>query len=339
MILSLAFIIGVFFEVELKRLNAERQLPLSVIMGDINGLKLINDVFGHVEGDKLLAEVARMLKQVCRQEDILARTGGDEFCLLLPQTGPVEVKRIHDRIVESFGKSEENKETDIPYLSISFGYATRTSLHESVESTFKVAEDLMYRRKILERKSLHSSVMCSIRATLFEKSHETEEHAQRLVDLSKQVGIILGLSDRELDELELASALHDIGKMSVDQRILLKPGDLTTDEWEQIKKHPEAGCRIAMSCMELNHIAEYILSHHERWDGKGYPQGLVGEDIPLLSRIIAVVDAYDAMTQDRPYRKTLSAEEAMAEVMRNAGTQFDPQVARVLIQVISQSVH
>jgi len=225
---------------------------------------------------------------------------------------------------------------DTPYLSISFGYATRTSLEESVESTFKVAEDLMYRRKILERKSLHSSVMCSIRATLFEKSHETEEHAQRLVDLSKQVGVILGLSDRELDELELSSALHDIGKMSIDQRILLKPGDLTANEWEQVKKHPETGCRIAMACMELSHIAEYILSHHERWDGKGYPHGLKGENIPLLSRIIAVVDAYDAMTQDRPYRKALSAEEAMAEVVRNAGTQFDPEIARVFIQVIQQ---
>ncbi|MDD4076822.1 MAG: HD-GYP domain-containing protein, partial [Bacilli bacterium] len=172
--------------------------------------------------------------------------------------------------------------------------------------------------------------------TVYARSQETEEHAERLQELSRLVGMKINLSEVELDELSLLAALHDIGKVGIDDTILKKPGKLTAEEWIEMKKHPEIGYRIAMASPELMSIANYILCHHERWDGKGYPQGLKGKQIPLLSRIISVIDAFDAMTQDRPYRQALSMEEALEEIRVNAGTQFDPEAARIFIEVIQQ---
>ena len=167
---------------------------------------------------------------------------------------------------------------------------------------------------------------------MFEKSHETEEHAERLVILSRLVAEGLNLPQEDRDRLELLATLHDIGKVGISDRILSKPGKLTNEEWVEMKRHPEIGYRIAMASLELMPVAEGILCHQEHWDGTGYPQGLRGEDIPLLSRIIAVVDAYDAMTQDRPYRSAMPHAAAVAEIERNAGTQFDPKVAQVFIR-------
>jgi HD-GYP domain-containing protein (c-di-GMP phosphodiesterase class II) len=167
--------------------------------------------------------------------------------------------------------------------------------------------------------------------TMFERSQETEEHAERIAVLAKRIGMQLDLSQKQLDELELLSMLHDIGKIAIDDRILNKPGKLDDAEWTVMKKHPEIGYRIAMTSPDLESIADFILSHHERWDGKGYPQGLQGTQIPLLSRILAVADAFDAMTQNRVYRAALSRKQALAEIMLNAGTQFDPDIARIFV--------
>ena len=194
----------------------------------------------------------------------------------------------------------------------------------------------MYKRKLLERKSIHSSIISSIKTTMFEKNHETEEHAERLIKLSKVLGEALSLTDEQLDEIELLSTLHDIGKMSIDDHILSKSGKLTDKEWSEIKKHPEAGYRIAQAAPGLKHIADYILCHHEHWDGSGYPQGLIGEATPLLSRIVAVVDAYDVMIHDRPYSKAMPKEAALAEITKNAGTQFDPVLVNKFIEIISK---
>jgi len=321
-------------EEEKKRVDQESQLPLSVIIGDINGLKLINDALGHAEGDRLIVETAKIIRSCFRESYILARTGGDEFSILLPKTDSNTAYALLKKVqaaCEAYNKRNAPNETC--YINISLGYATKKTMEENLNSVVKTAEDYMYKRKLLEQKSLRSAIISSIKTTMFEKSQETEEHAERLTVLSKAVGKKLNLSPIELDELELLATLHDIGKVGIDDQILKKNGKLTNDEWVQMRRHPEIGYRIAMASPELMSVAEYILCHHEWWNGKGYPQGLKGEEIPLLSRIIAVVDAYDAMTQDRPYKKAMSKEAAAAEIAKGAGTQFDPKIAKILLEM------
>jgi len=206
-------------------------------------------------------------------------------------------------------------------------------ISQSFSHISKLAEDYMYRQKLLERESFHSILIETLKISLFERSNETVEHASRLANLSKKLGISMGLSRDELNNLELLSALHDIGKISIDNFILTKPEKLTGDEWLEMRKHPAIGYRIAMASTELRSIAEFILCHHERWDGKGYPQGRSGENIPLLSRIISVVDAYDAMIYDRHYRKALTKEAAFAEIADHSGSQFDPAIAAQFLKL------
>jgi HD-GYP domain-containing protein (c-di-GMP phosphodiesterase class II) len=217
------------------------------------------------------------------------------------------------------------------------GYATKLTSDEKIEHIIKKAEDFMYRKKLLESRSMHSSLVASMRSTLYEKSFENEEHAKRINNVCKKIGAALDLSEDTMFQLDLFSMLHDIGKVAVDVQILNKKGKLTEDEWDIVKRHSETGYRIAKSVPELGCIAELILCHHERWDGKGYPQGIKDDQIPLLSRILAVADAYDAMTEDRPYRKALSKENAIEELKSNSGKQFDPEIVRVFLsKVISE---
>lgn len=319
-----------YFDEALSELDRPEQLPLSVIIGDVNGMKLINDAFGHVKGDALLCEMASILKSCVREGDIVARTGGDEFSILMPRANGQAAKEVVDHIRAVCGE-KLSKEYDEIYIDIALGYATKSDPAEPLDKVVRLAEELMYRRKLLEQRSPHNDYLNYIKTTMFEKSYETEEHAERLVRLSKMLGEQLGLSENELDELELVVVLHDIGKISVDKDILTKTDRLSEEDWREIKKHPEVGYRIANSTFGLTHIAEYILCHHERWDGSGYPLGLSGTKIPLISRIISVVDSYDAMTQDRGYRKALPAGEAVKEILKNKGTQFDPQIADIFV--------
>jgi HD-GYP domain-containing protein (c-di-GMP phosphodiesterase class II) len=203
-----------------------------------------------------------------------------------------------------------------------------------MDNVLMAADEYMSRRKLLESKSAHSSIIASIKVIMLEKSQETGEHAERMVQLSKSIGLAMSLADDQMNELELLSTLHDIGKMSIDAKILSKPGKLTDAEWVEMRRHPEVGFRIAQATSELIPIADYILCHHERWDGKGYPQGLMGEQIPLLSRIVAIADAFDAMTNDRAYRSAMTKGEAIEEIRENSGTQFDPAVTRVFIEKV-----
>jgi HD-GYP domain-containing protein (c-di-GMP phosphodiesterase class II) len=174
--------------------------------------------------------------------------------------------------------------------------------------------------------------LSTIKTTLFEKSNETEAHAERMAALTKRLGMELSLDEPDLVSLELTATLHDIGKIGIPSNILSKPGTLTDEEWAEVKKHPEIGYRIALTIPELQGIADYILCHHERWDGKGYPQGISGDKIPLISRIVSIIDSFDAMTEDRPYRKALSKEAAIEEILKNSGTQFDPTIAKVFVE-------
>lgn len=322
-----------FFEEELKRLDTEHYYPLTLIMADLDGLKLINDVFGHQRGDQALVKVAQLIKESCRDTDTASRWGGDEFVVLLPSTTEDVGQRICDRIKEGCS----HLTVADTRLSISLGCASKTHKHQKWSDVLKRAEDTMYKGKLLGERSYRSTILASIKNTLFAKSYETEEHGDRLGIFCREIGQAMGLSSVQIDELEVLAMLHDIGKIGIDDRILQKPGKLTEAEWDVMRTHPEIGFRIAHTVPELINIADYILAHHERWDGKGYPRGLAGEEIPLQARILSVVDAYDAMTQDRPYRKALSEAEAVEELAKNAGTQFDPAIVEIFLGSVSEA--
>jgi diguanylate cyclase (GGDEF)-like protein/PAS domain S-box-containing protein len=316
-----------FFEEEIKRLDTERQLPLSIIIGDVNGLKLINDAFGHRDGDELLTSVTNLLKQSCREEDIIARWGGDEFAILLPQTSEEDALQLYKRI-----KNNCRQTGSYPLqISISLGVATKEYAWQNTLDVLKEAEDRMYRNKLLEHKSNRSVFITSLEKTLWMKSHETREHTTRLRRMVVKMGQSLALPENEMDNLTLLASLHDIGKIGIPKSILDKVGSLSPEEWEIIKKHPEIGYRIALSSPDLSPIADSILMHHERWDGSGYPLGKKGEDIPLNARILAIADAHDVMVNGRPYQKSMSYKEALKEIERCAGTQFDPDLAEIFI--------
>jgi len=317
----------------LRRLDRPEHLPLTVIMCDINGLKMINDSMGHQQGDRVILAAANVFKACLREGDVLVRSGGDEFTALLPRTDGEAAQRLVESI-RAASMEREGDADELRFVNLSLGWATKREPDEPVGQVYKTAEDAMYRRKVLEHRSLHSSILSSIKKTMLEKSDETEAHAERLAHLSKQLGRALRLPEEDLVALELLSTLHDIGKISVDKNILSKRGPLSESDWQEIKKHPEVGCRIAQASPDLIHISEYILSHHERWDGSGYPRGLAGNAIPLLSRILMVVDSFDAMTQDRAYRKAMPVEDALQEIRRNAGTQFDPSVAQAFVRLM-----
>ncbi len=322
-----------FFEEELQRLDTGRQLPLSIILGDVNGLKITNDVFGHFEGDNILKSAADIMRKACRSEDIIARWGGDEFIILLPQTSEKTVDEICERIRTSCIINSNTK----VQLSISLGHATRTGIREDIHQVLKIAEDRMYRHKLLENKSFRSSFVSSLKETLFEKCQETSEHIERMEQLSVIIGTAIGLTDNELDELKLLAMLHDVGKVAISDRVLNKPGKLNSTEWEEMKMHSEIGYRIAQASSELSQIADYILCHHERWDGTGYPLGRKGYDIPKLSRIISIIDAYDVMMHVRSYKTAMSHQNAVEELIRCSGTQFDPFIVDIFVKLFGRS--
>ena len=320
------------------RLKKTQLYPITIIIGDINGLKLTNDVFGHSWGDTLIKTIANVLLKCCRAEDICARWGGDEFIIGLPNTTAQEAEQVSQRIIDLCKKHIINVDGIPINPSIAMGNATLQRDDDDIDSVVKLAETNMYRVKLLESKSIHSSIINSMQEALAEKSLETKEHGERLVAYCSRMSAELNLSASEQTELELLALVHDIGKIIIDKQILLKPDKLSLDEWRELKRHSEYGYRIAKSAPELTRIAEYILTHHERWDGKGYPQGLSGDNIPLLSRILAVVDAFDAMTSDRPYRKTMTIDAAKQELVDNAGAQFDPEIVKIMLKIIETSL-
>lgn len=319
-----------FFEQEVRRVDVSENLPLSVIMGDLNGLKLTNDAFGHEQGDKLLILSARLIKEVCPKESVVARFGGDEFVVLLPRCNREQARTILENIRKRF--EEESRKNELP-LSISLGFATKSTPSQSVEECLRIAENWMYQRKLTESSSFRSRALQILEATLRETTLETEEHSQRLARWALVLGERFGLSEHELDILSLLARFHDIGKIAIPRHILQKAGPLTPAEWAVVTKHPETGFRITQAIPELAPIATLILAHHEWWNGEGYPRGLRGEEIPLLVRIVAVCDAFDVMINGRPYKKPLSVEEALLELKRCAGTQFDPKVVELFVEL------
>ena len=261
-----------FFQEELQRLDTARQLPLSIIMGDVNNLKLVNDAFGHEAGDELLKKMASILLRACRKEDLVARWGGDEFLVLLPRTSLAVALEVVERVKKLCREESQRVGPSVP-LSIALGCATKEREEENIQDIINKAESRMYRNKLLEGRSTRSAFLTSLERSLWEISEETEAHSRRMRDMALQMGSVLGLSPAELDVLELLARLHDLGKLGVSRSILAKPGLLSEKEWEEVKKHPEIGYRIAQASPELLPVAEGILTHHERFDGRGVSPG------------------------------------------------------------------
>lgn len=318
-----------FFEEELKRMNTERNLPLTIMMVDVNGLKLTNDAFGHKTGDLLLKSLAEVLESECRKDDIVSRIGGDEFVVLLPKTNNDETELIASRIY----KAVSNKKINNIILSVSIGWSVKTESEEETEKVLSMAEDYMYRKKINESQSMRNQTVKIIMQTLNECNIREQIHSERVSKISRKIGEAMNLGNEELKNLETAGLMHDIGKIAIDRNILNKSGKLSEAEYEEVKRHPEIGYHILKSVDLYTKIAEYVLLHHERWDGNGYPRGISGKEIPLVARIIAVADSYEAMTAERPYQKTKSNKEALLEIERCAGTQFDPEVVKAFLKI------
>lgn len=325
-----------YYEEELQRLDTKENLPMTLVMADINGLKLINDAFGHLEGDRLLKEFADIIKRECRADDIAARIGGDEFVLLLPKTDETETEKIIEQIILSISHKIIHKIT----CSASFGWATKRETTEKITKVYMHAEDWMYRHKLSESTSMRNKTIKMITKTLFEKNKREQLHCERVSKLCEIIGKTLKMSPDDVNELKTAGLMHDIGKIGVDDKVLNKQDQLTEEEWVELKRHPEIGYQILRSVNEFAPIAEYVLYHHERIDGKGYPRSLKGNEILLQSKIICIADAYDAMTSERCYKKKLSQSEAIEEILKNSGTQFDADIARIFIdKVLRKRIH
>lgn len=321
-----------YFEKEVLEFNQKDNYPIAIILGDINGLKMTNDVFGNRKGDQILITVANIFSLACRDKDILVRYGGDEFAAIMPNTNLEATQRTVKNILDLCGMEHCGHAK----ISLSIGYSCQENMADSLSEAVNTAEDYMFRNKMLDDKSYRSSFVSSLKSILYNKSYETEQHAMRIMGLCTEVGRQMGLPENEMNDLSLFSMLHDIGKIGVKDQVLSKPGKLTDDEWMEMRSHSTIGYRIARSSPELQSVAKYILFHHERFDGTGYPKGLKGEEIPLLSRILSVADSYDAMVNDRCYRKAMRKESAIDEIKRCSGTQFDPKVVGYFFKALEK---
>lgn len=320
-----------FFEEGMKLLSKERNVSTGILVIDIDGLKYVNDAFGHQQGDGMLISFSKVLTRTFRPSDVVARIGGDEFGVLIRDVDEFKIWSIAERLRSNLYIYNKSLKANKSPINISLGYSIRNDSSKTVEQTFKEADDMLFRDKIPKRDDVRRSILNVLKITMLEKDFITEEHMERIKNTAATFGNLVKLSPEEMETFILATELHDIGKVVIPDHVLNKVEDLTKEEFEVIKKHPETGYRIAKATPETSHVAEYILCSHERWDGKGYPRGLKGEKIPLISRMIFILDAYDAMTYDRHYRKALNKDGAILELKKNAGSQFDPELIDLFI--------
>jgi diguanylate cyclase len=319
----------VSFDQQIKALDRPKHLPISMTNFDINGLIIINEAFGHETGDDYIRFVSRTLEDVYDDHSVISRVGGDQFTVIATNTSK------DDALKKAREAADLVKAYDVNgiQLSMSYGIATKVA-DEDINTLFLTSENNMYSNKIFESQSYRNNSIKSMIKAYHEKNPREEEHSRRVAVLCEQFGIALGMGDDDINKLKAISHLHDIGKIAIDEAILNKPGELTDDEWEIIKKHPEIGARIISTSDEYAVIADDILSHHERYDGKGYPFGIKGQDIPVRARMISIIDSFDAMTSDRPYRKAMTRQDAIGEIHRCAGTQFDPELADIFVRQV-----
>lgn len=315
------------FEQKMDELQTNGLYPVTIAVADINGLKLINDAFGHDYGDQMLIKAAQIIKASLPDTDITARTGGDEFGIIMYNTNSeqaeAKIKEIHRNTAGITVQAIE--------LSIAIGYMTKSDSEGNIYDISKSAEDLMYRQKLITIPSMRSNAIHTILSTLYEKDEYSESHSRAVSIISERLATMKKLNFSDVSQVKTAGLLHDIGKTIIPSEILKKTGMLTENEFKIMQNHSEIGFRILNSSTELRTISNIVLNHHERWDGSGYPRGIKGEEIPIESRIITIADSFDAMTSNRPYRKAFSVDVAKKEIIDKSGSQFDPSLVRIFI--------
>lgn len=321
-----------YFEKTLDEIESNPFEILCILMIDVNGLKLTNDAFGHLAGDELLKKVSSILQEECPDDSIICRVGGDEFVVLLLGYD----NEYAEKLVNNIYDVVEGQTVNNVILSVSIGWETREKETQSLLDVYVKAENHMFRKKLVESRSMRHNTIQAIFEALNKKNVREKIHSEQVSIISGQIGRVMGFKEQVVKEIEMTGLLHDVGKISISDSILDKPGPLTDEEYEQIKKHSESGYQILKTADSYSVLADYVLSHHERFDGKGYPRGLKGDEIPMISRIICVADAYEAMISSRPYRRGMSSSLALEEIKRNSGSQFDPVVVKYLQKVLDK---
>lgn len=319
-----------FFDEKIDQLIKSKKFPIGVIMGDINGLKLVNDTFGHVAGDNFITKTSKTIKEVCKNNELIFRWGGDEFIILIPKSSTDSCENL----INSINLALRNISNESVPLSISMGYSFINEDEGSIDIALREAEDKLYREKILTGRSIRSSILSTLKESLQCKNIETAEHTERIVDYCIKIAENLNLKQDTINELVLVARLHDIGKIAVPEDILLKTSKLTDDEYEIMKTHSEKGYRLAMTIPEISHVARGILTHHERWDGNGYPLGMSGKEIPLVARIVSIVDYYDEIINNNDYNVVKTKAEVIEEIKKSSGHQFDPDIVEVFCNIL-----
>lgn len=322
-----------YFEQQVRRLERECASMVGIIVCDLDGLKLVNDTLGHEMGDRLLKASAKVIRSSLPRDILLCRIGGDEFALLVPDSDQEAIEKICQGIrlaVDNFNQSNQDLS-----LSLSIGFAMGNLNNIDMKEIFKEADNNMYREKLHRSKSARSNIVKTLMKALEARDFITEGHGDRMQKLVEGLAREVAVPESRIGDLRLLAQFHDIGKVGIADRVLFKPGPLSLKEMEEMRRHSEIGYRIAMASPELNHIADWILKHHEWWNGEGYPLGIKEGEIPLECRILAIVDAYDAMTNDRPYRKAMSHQEAIKQLNMEAGVKFDPYLIKKFIQLLA----
>lgn len=320
-----------YFERELAALK-EKDFPVAIVSADVDGLKLINDTLGHAEGNALLKDYARLMSGVFGDADFVARTSGSEFAAVLTVSGAENAKSLCEDLEISLKGFNLGKGS--PPLGVSIGVGVAAS-PSHIPGALSHADTGMYEDKLRRRAGAARSIVKYLVTALGAKDWVSAGHTTRVSDTCLKLGRALGLPGRELEELEILAQVHDLGKARIPETVLSRAGPLTANEWKQLQQHVVAGYRIANASLELSSVSDLILHHHEWWDGSGYCAGLRGQDIPLACRILSIADAFDAMTDNRPYRRAMSVTDAVSELKRGAGRQFDPRLVDLFIAVTS----